>query len=157
MRNSAASSISTITVLKCTETSVKMGCGVRKGGGCFCHSNTDHKWGQSLILKVSEHPTTGTFSWPLHSACDYPTAPLFSPWPSRVPQKPHILISFAILTSKVSGTTFLSILARQKGFQVRNPPSRGGGLGFKKHFFFSLPTTEIHQRTISTIAWETKF
>ena len=113
-----------------------MGRGVQKGGGRFCHSNTDHKWGQSLILKVSEHPTTGTFSWPLHSACDYPTDPLFSPWPSWVPQKPHILISFAILTSKVSGTAFLSILARQKGFQVRNPPSRGGSLGFKKYFFF---------------------
>ena len=58
---------------------------------------------QPLILKVWEHPTVGTFSWPRHSDCYYPADFLFSPCPLRVPQKPYILISFTFLPSASLG------------------------------------------------------
>lgn len=66
MRNRTASSVPTIIVLfqdihvhtqslhSKWETN-----GVGRREKCFYHSTTDHKWGQFLILKVSEHPPTG--------------------------------------------------------------------------------------------------
>lgn len=69
----------------------------------------------------------------------YPTASLFSSWPSRLPPRSptFFLFLFCKITSKVSGTNPLSLLVREESLQVRNPPSRGGDVGFKKHFFSS--------------------
>lgn len=65
-----------------------------------------HKWGQSLILKVSEHPTTGTFSWPLPSACDYPTA-LSSPLDLlECPRNPIFLFPLQFSLPKSLGPPF---------------------------------------------------
>lgn len=115
MRNSAASSISTITVLyyskifMLTEISFKMGYEAWKGGRCFYHSNTGQNGGSPDLKSLRTLVTGDIFFCPLTlifmSACYYPTASL-SPWPSRLTQKSHtLLISFAVPPSAVFRST----------------------------------------------------
>lgn len=79
--------------------------------------------GSPLSWKSQNTPLLGTFSWPLHPTCCYPAASLFSPCSSRLsPETPNSSHFSCKFTSKVSGTNFLSLLARQRRLRVRNHP-----------------------------------